>query len=88
VNAQVQRALAEGATLEVGGVLSEGEGAYFSPAVLTGISRDSVSFREEIFGPVAIVLKVSSDEEALELANDSDFGLGGSVFSTDKARPA
>ncbi|MGF9648371.1 NAD-dependent succinate-semialdehyde dehydrogenase [Pseudarthrobacter oxydans] len=88
VNAQVQRAVAEGATLEVGGVLAEGEGAYFSPAVLTGISRDSASFREEIFGPVAIVFKVSSDEEALELANDSDFGLGGSVFSTDKARAA
>lgn len=86
VNAQVQRAVAEGATLEVGGVLSEGESAYFSPAVLTGVSRGSASFREEIFGPVAIVFKVSSDEEALELANDSDFGLGGSVFSTDKAR--
>jgi succinate-semialdehyde dehydrogenase/glutarate-semialdehyde dehydrogenase len=88
VNAQVQRAVAEGATLEVGGVLSEGESAYFSPAVLTGISRDSASFREEIFGPVAVVFKASSDEEALELANDSDFGLGGSVFSTDKARAA
>jgi succinate-semialdehyde dehydrogenase/glutarate-semialdehyde dehydrogenase len=88
VNAQVQRAVADGATLEVGGVLSEGEGAYFSPAVLSGISRESASFREEIFGPVAIVFKVSSDEEALELANDADFGLGGSVFSTDKARAA
>ncbi|MDQ0822074.1 succinate-semialdehyde dehydrogenase/glutarate-semialdehyde dehydrogenase [Arthrobacter sp. V4I6] len=88
VNAQVQRAVADGATLEVGGVLSEGKGAYFSPAVLTGISRESASFREEIFGPVAIVFKASSDEEALELANDSDFGLGGSVFSTDKARAA
>lgn len=88
VNAQVQRAVAAGAILEVGGVLSEGESAYFSPAVLTGISRESASFREEIFGPVAIVYKVSSDEEALEVANDSDFGLGGSVFSTDKARAA
>jgi succinate-semialdehyde dehydrogenase/glutarate-semialdehyde dehydrogenase len=88
VNAQVQRAVAEGATLEAGGVLSEGTSAYFSPAVLTGISRDSASFRGEIFGPVAIVYKVSSDEEALDLANDSDFGLGGSVFSTDKTRAA
>jgi succinate-semialdehyde dehydrogenase/glutarate-semialdehyde dehydrogenase len=84
----VQRAVAEGATLEAGGVLSEGEGAYFSPAVLTGISRESASFDEEIFGPVASVFKVSSDEEALELANASAFGLGGSVFSTDKARAA
>ena len=86
VNAQVQRAVADGATLEAGGVLSEGPGAYYSPAVLTGVPRDSASFREEIFGPVATVFRVSSDEEALELANDSDFGLGGAVFSTDPAR--
>ncbi|MFT4219313.1 MAG: NAD-dependent succinate-semialdehyde dehydrogenase [Microbacterium sp.] len=86
VNAQVQKAVAEGATLEVGGVLSDAPGAYFSPAVLTGITPDMESFHEEIFGPVAIVFKVSSDEEALALANDSSFGLGGSVFSTDPAR--
>ncbi|WP_395405519.1 NAD-dependent succinate-semialdehyde dehydrogenase (plasmid) [Arthrobacter sp. UC242_113] len=88
VNAQVQRAVAEGATLEIGGVLTEGQSAYFSPAVLTGVKRESASYREEIFGPVATVFKVSSDEEALELANDCDFGLGGSVFSTDEARAA
>jgi succinate-semialdehyde dehydrogenase/glutarate-semialdehyde dehydrogenase len=88
VNAQVQRAVAEGATLEAGGVLSEGNSAYFSPAVLTGIRRESSSFNEEIFGPVATVYKVYSDEEALQLANASEFGLGGSVFSTDKARAA
>ena len=86
VNAQVQRAVADGATLEVGGVLGEGPAAYYSPAVLTGVSRDSVSYREEIFGPVATVYRVSSDEEALELANDCALGLGGSVFSTDEAR--
>lgn len=88
VNEQVQRAVAEGATLEIGGELVEGQSAYFSPAVLTGVKRDSASFREEIFGPVATVFKVSSDEEALELANDCDFGLGGSVFSRDEARAA
>lgn len=88
VNEQVQRAVEEGATLEIGGELVEGKGAYFSPAVLTGVKRESASFREEIFGPVATVFKVSSDEEALELANDCDFGLGGSVFSRDEARAA
>ncbi|GAT73397.1 succinate-semialdehyde dehydrogenase [Microbacterium sp. HM58-2] len=88
VHAQVQKAIAEGATLEAGGVLSDGPGAYYSPAVLTGVPRDSASYREEIFGPVATVYRVHSDEEALELANDCDLGLGGSVFSTDTARAA
>lgn len=86
VNAQVQRAIAEGATLEAGGVLSDGPGAYFSPAVLTGVPRDSQSYREEMFGPVATVFKVHSEAEALELANDCALGLGGSVFSDDEAR--
>ncbi|WP_111721046.1 NAD-dependent succinate-semialdehyde dehydrogenase [Homoserinimonas sp. OAct 916] len=88
VHAQVQRAVAEGAVLEAGGVLSDGPGAYYSPAVLTGVPRDSASYGEEIFGPVATVYKVSSDAEALELANDCALGLGGSVFSTDEARAA
>ena len=88
VNEQVKRAVAAGATLVTGGVLSEGPAAYFSPAVLTDVPRDSASYREEIFGPVATVYRVSSDEEALALANDCDLGLGGSVFSTDEARAA
>ncbi|GAA1611773.1 NAD-dependent succinate-semialdehyde dehydrogenase [Leucobacter chromiireducens] len=86
VHAQVQQAVAEGATLVAGGVLSDGPGAYYSPAVLTDVPRDSASYGEEIFGPVATVYKVHSDEEALELANDCALGLGGSVFSTDEAR--
>ena len=69
-------------------MLSDGPTAYYSPTVLTGVPRDSESYREEILGPVATVYKVSSDEEALELANDCDLGLGGSVSSTDKARAA
>ena len=88
VHAQVQQAVAEGATLEMGGVLHDGPGAYYSPAVLTGVPRNSASYREELFGPVATVYRVSSDEEALELANDCALGLGGSVFSTDEARAA
>ncbi|OAN36669.1 aldehyde dehydrogenase family protein [Microbacterium sp. H83] len=88
VHDQVQRAVAAGATLAAGGVLSDGPGAYYSPAVLVGVPRGSDSYREEIFGPVATVYRVSSEEEALELANDCDMGLGGSVFSTDDARAA
>ena len=88
VNGQVQQAVAEGARLLAGGVLSDGPGAYYSPAVLVDVPRESESYREEIFGPVATVYKVHSDAEALELANDCALGLGGSVFSTDEARAA
>ena len=88
VDEQVRRAVAEGARLVVGGVLADDDSAYFSPAVLTDVSPESSVFGEEIFGPVAIVVKVSSDEEALKIANDSDFGLGGSVFAVDEARAA
>jgi succinate-semialdehyde dehydrogenase/glutarate-semialdehyde dehydrogenase len=86
LNEQVQDAVAKGATLHVGGVLGDGPAAYYSPAVLTGITPAMRAYREELFGPVAVVYSVSSDEEALELANDSDYGLGGAVFSTDKKR--
>ncbi|NLB46916.1 MAG: aldehyde dehydrogenase family protein, partial [Microbacteriaceae bacterium] len=88
VHAQVQKAVSEGARVLAGGVLSDGPGAYYSPTVLVDVPRESASYREEIFGPVATVYRVSSDEEALELANDCDLGLGGSVFSTDEARAA
>jgi len=88
VHDQVQRAVASGARVLAGGELSSGPGAHYSPTVLVDVPRDSASYREEIFGPVVTVFKVHSDVEALELANDCDLGLGGSVFSTDEARAA
>jgi succinate-semialdehyde dehydrogenase/glutarate-semialdehyde dehydrogenase len=77
---QVDRAVADGATL-----MSEGErrGAFFPPGVLTNVSPDSDSYKEELFGPVATVYKVGSEDEAVELANDTPFGLGSYVFTTD-----
>ncbi|WP_372697316.1 NAD-dependent succinate-semialdehyde dehydrogenase [Arthrobacter sp. JSM 101049] len=83
---QVQDAVSKGATLHAGGTLHEGPAAYYSPAVLSGITEDMRAYREELFGPVAVVYKVSSDEEALRLANDTRYGLGGAVFSTDPER--
>ncbi|MHA5284120.1 aldehyde dehydrogenase family protein [Corynebacterium sp. CQ3829_602738] len=82
---QLDEAVAAGANLRVGGELSE-SGAYVSPAVITDIPRGSEPFYAEFFGPVAEVYKVSSDEEAVALANDSLYGLGGAVFSTDENR--
>ncbi len=84
--AQVQDAVSKGATLHVGGTLDDGKGAYFAPAVLTGVTPEMRAYREELFGPVAVVYKVSSDDEAVELANVVDFGLGGAVWSTDEER--
>jgi succinate-semialdehyde dehydrogenase/glutarate-semialdehyde dehydrogenase len=86
--AQVQDAVDKGATLHAGGVLGEGPAAYYSPAVLTGVTPEMRAYREELFGPVAVVYKVSSDDEALALANDTPYGLGGAVFSTDRERAA
>jgi succinate-semialdehyde dehydrogenase/glutarate-semialdehyde dehydrogenase len=83
---QVQDAVDKGATLHAGGVLSDGPDAHYSPAVLTGITKDMRAYAEELFGPVAVVYQVSSEDEALELANDTTYGLGGSVFSKDPAR--
>ena len=83
---QVQDAVAKGATLHAGGELCDGDAAYYSPAVLSGVTKDMRAYYEELFGPVAVVYKVTSDEEALELANDTIYGLGGSVHSTDVER--
>ena len=83
---QVQDAVSKGATLHAGGVLGEGPAAYYSPAVLTGITPEMRAYREELFGPVAVVYSVADDDAALTLANDSDYGLGGAVFSTDTKR--
>lgn len=82
---QVKAAVDAGATLHTGGAV-EGEGAYFPPTVLTDIPVGSKPYYEEFFGPVAAVYRVSSEEEAVELANNSRYGLGGAVMSEDEER--
>lgn len=84
VAAQVMDAVSLRATLHVGGEL--GEGAYFAPAVLTGVTPQMRAYREELFGPVAVVYAADSDDEAVRIANDCDYGLGAAVFSTDPER--
>ncbi len=83
---QVQEAVDKGATLHAGGELADGPAAHYTPAVLTGVTKEMRAYSEELFGPVAVVYKVGSDEEALELANDTQYGLGGAVFSADPER--
>ena len=77
---QVQRAVQQGATLVTGG---QRDGNFYSPTVLTGIASNNDAYREEFFGPVAAMYRVTSEEEAVELANDTPFGLGSYVFTTD-----
>lgn len=81
--AQLDQLVADGARVLVGGKAPDAEGAYVAPAVLVDINREADSYYQELFGPVVSVYKVSSAEEALELANDTQFGLGSSVYSTD-----
>lgn len=76
---QLRRAVAGGATL-VGG---ERNGNFVSPGVLTGVTSSNDAYREELFGPVAIVYHVGSEDEAVEVANDTPYGLGSYVFTTD-----
>ncbi|TWV58048.1 NAD-dependent succinate-semialdehyde dehydrogenase [Streptomyces misionensis] len=77
---QVERATADGATFVSAG---RREGAYFPPGVLTGLSPTSPSAAEELFGPVATVYRAGSEDEAVDLANGTPYGLGSYVFTTD-----
>ncbi|GAA1739958.1 aldehyde dehydrogenase family protein [Aeromicrobium alkaliterrae] len=80
---QVDRAVAQGATLVAGGTR---DGAFVVPTVLTDVSPENDAYREEFFGPVAVVYRVDGEDAAVELANDTDFGLGSYVFTTDEAQ--
>ena len=80
---QVDEAVKNGATLHYGGKPVQREGSFFEPTILTNITRDNPAYFEEFFGPVAQVYVVKNDDEAVKLANDSHYGLGGAVFSKD-----
>lgn len=80
---QVKRSVDWGAVLALGGSRLDRPGFFFEPTVLTNVSPDCPAFREETFGPLAAVVRAESAEEAVKLANLSDFGLGASVWTSD-----
>lgn len=83
---QVKRSVAAGARIVTGGERLAHQGAFIQPTILTDIDRSNPAYSEEFFGPVALFFRVRDEEAAIALANDSPFGLGGSVFTADEER--
>nr|WP_320050552.1 NAD-dependent succinate-semialdehyde dehydrogenase [uncultured Desulfuromonas sp.] len=81
LHGQVEASVAKGAKVALGGV--PGEAAFYPPTILTEVSKGMPAYSEEFFGPVAIVIRVKDADEALFVANDTEFGLGGSVWTND-----
>jgi succinate-semialdehyde dehydrogenase/glutarate-semialdehyde dehydrogenase len=86
VAGQIEKAVRQGATLRTGGRRVAGPGAYLEATVLTGVTPDMDAYYEEVFGPVVLVFRAETEDEAIAIANDSPFGLGASVWGTDPDR--
>ena len=82
--AQIDDAVSKGATVHLGGHRIDGPGAFVEATVLSGVTPEMRAYREELFGPAAVVYRVAGADEAVELANGSAFGLGGAVFCSDE----
>ena len=82
---QVEATLKEGATLLLGGEKIAGAGNYYAPTVLANVTPEMTGFRQELFGPVATISEARDAAHALELANDSEFGLSATVFTSSSA---
>jgi succinate-semialdehyde dehydrogenase / glutarate-semialdehyde dehydrogenase len=83
---QIKEATSNGAQIVLGGRRAGEVGAFLEPTILTNVSRDNPVYNQEFFGPVALVFPAKDEEEAIAIANDSPFGLGGSVYTSDIER--
>lgn len=85
LDGQVQATLGEGATLLLGGNKVEGVGNFYAPTVFANVTPDMTAFKQELFGPVAAIITARDAEHAVELANDSEFGLAATIYTADYA---
>jgi succinate-semialdehyde dehydrogenase/glutarate-semialdehyde dehydrogenase len=83
---QVEESQALGARVLLGGHRLDGRGWFFSPTVLAGVTPDMPVFRQETFGPVAAIIRAEDEEAAVDLANDTAYGLGASIWTQDTER--
>lgn len=80
---QVESSIRNGAKLLLGGYLPEGKGCFYPPTVLTNVRKGMAAYDEELFGPVGAIIPAEDDNDAIRIANDTDFGLGAAVFTRD-----
>jgi succinate-semialdehyde dehydrogenase/glutarate-semialdehyde dehydrogenase len=83
---QVEQSVDKGATLLLGGKIPEGGGAFYPPTVLADVRKGMAAYEEETFGPVAAIIPARNEAEAIQIANDTNFGLGAAVFTRDAER--
>jgi len=78
---QVQRSIAAGAKCILGGNISDGAGAFYPPTILENVTESVPAYYEELFGPVAVLIKAINEDDAIQIANKTSFGLGAGVFT-------
>ncbi|GAA4452405.1 NAD-dependent succinate-semialdehyde dehydrogenase [Rurimicrobium arvi] len=86
LHSQVTDSIAAGARLLHGGFIPEGPGAYYPPTLLTNVKPGMPAYSEELFGPVAVIIEAKDEADAIRIANSSEYGLGGAVFSRNRKR--
>ena len=80
---QVKRSIAKGAKCILGGEIPDGKNAFYPPTILTNVKKGMPVYGEELFGPVASIITAKDEQDAVRIANDSSFGLGGAVFTNN-----
>ncbi|WP_435978916.1 NAD-dependent succinate-semialdehyde dehydrogenase [Psychrobacter sp. DM4] len=81
---QVEESVSKGATISVGGKLPEGKSSYYPATILENVQKGQPAYDDELFGPVAALIRAKDQDDALRIANDSRYGLGGAIFSKDE----